>query len=920
MMKRSTRIAAVAASSVAAVLVLLAALPLVFGDRIAQRVQVEVNRNVNARVSWRHAGLSFFRHFPNLSLTLDDLSIAGVGRFQHDTLAAVPHLRVVLDLGSVLRNVTGNATLVVRAVQLDRPRLALITLEDGATNWDIVKKVTPPQQEPGPKPFAVSLKKFGIADAHVLYDDRQSKLKATLAGYDQSLEGDLSQDRVTLASRSSIDTASVTFAGVPYLNRVRVALATEVNADFVAKSYALQNTELQLNDLKLGVSGSAKAVGKRFGLDLAFKAPSNSFRSILSLVPAVYAHDFDKVHTSGVIGVDGRVKGEYGDGAFPAFAISAKVNDAAFKYDDLPLAARSIFLDLSLTNPGGSADNTVVKLDRFKLVVGNNPIEARMSMRTPVSDPDVDARVTGRLDLADLKRTVKLEGVDELSGTLAADAAVQTRLSAVQKKQYDKVGASGTLDIANLTVKGKALPHPLAIQKASLALAPQRAQLKSFAGTIGSSDIQASGTLDNLLAFALRGDTLQGTATVRSNHFDLNEWKSDDSELEIIPVPPKLDLTLDATVASLAYGTLKMSDAHGRVRVKNQRATLEGFQVTTLGGQIGVDGFYETTHPDKPTFDVALKLTKVDIPSAFKALVTVQTLAPAARYAAGNVTTDMKLSGALGKNMLPLFASLSGGGTMETSQLAVHDFPVMNKIAEKTKLAFLNDPTLQPLKAAFDIRDGRLFVKPFDAKLGGATMKVSGSNGLDQSLAYTLDLHVPRALAGGAANQAFDGLVQQAGRARVDLAAAPELPFAIKVSGTVTKPQVTADLGGAASSATSAVTTAVQKAADEKVSAAKEKASAEATRMVQEAEQQAANIKQDARTLADTVKAKAYRQADSLVARATNPLLKVAAKPAGDKLRKEADDKAAKLVREADQRADSLVSAAKEKASKLSPK
>ncbi|MBW8770768.1 MAG: hypothetical protein JF589_13515 [Gemmatimonadetes bacterium] len=884
-MKRSTRIAAVAASSVAAVLVLLAALPLVFGDRIAQRVQVEVNRNVNARVSWRHAGLSFFRHFPNLSLTLDDLSIAGVGRFQHDTLAAVPHLRVVLDLGSVLRNVTGNATLVVRAVQLDRPRLALITLEDGATNWDIVKKVTPPQQDPGPKPFAVSLKKFGIADAHVLYDDRQSKLKATLAGYDQSLEGDLSQDRVTLASRSSIDTASVTFAGVPYLNRVRVALATEVNADFVAKSYALQN-----------------------------------FRSILSLVPAVYAHDFDKVHTSGVIGVDGRVKGEYGDGAFPAFAINAKVNDAAFKYDDLPLAARSIFLDLSLTNPGGSADNTVVKLDRFRLVVGNNPIEARMSMRTPVSDPDVDARVTGRLDLADLKRTVKLEGVDELSGTLAADAAVQTRLSAVQKKQYDKVGASGTLDIANLTVKGKALPHPLAIQKASLALAPQRAQLKSFAGTIGSSDIQASGTLDNLLAFALRGDTLQGTATVRSNHFDLNEWKSDDSELEIIPVPPKLDLTLDATVASLAYGTLKMSDAHGRVRVKNQRATLEGFQVTTLGGQIGVDGFYETTHPDKPTFDVALKLTKVDIPSAFKALVTVQTLAPAARYAAGNVTTDMKLSGALGKNMLPLFASLSGGGTMETSQLAVHDFPVMNKIAEKTKLAFLNDPTLQPLKAAFDIRDGRLFVKPFDAKLGGATMKVSGSNGLDQSLAYTLDLHVPRALAGGAANQAFDGLVQQAGRARVDLAAAPELPFAIKVSGTVTKPQVTADLGGAASSATSAVTTAVQKAADEKVSAAKEKASAEATRMVQEAEQQAANIKQDARTLADTVKAKAYRQADSLVARATNPLLKVAAKPAGDKLRKEADDKAAKLVREADQRADSLVSAAKEKASKLSPK
>src|SRR6478752_5502352 len=119
-MKRSSRIAAIAATSVAVVLALLAVLPLLFGDRIAQRVQVEVNRNVNARVSWRSASLSFFRNFPNLSLSLDDLSIVGVGRFERDTLAAIPHLRVVLNLGSVLRSATsGGSQLVIRGIQLD---------------------------------------------------------------------------------------------------------------------------------------------------------------------------------------------------------------------------------------------------------------------------------------------------------------------------------------------------------------------------------------------------------------------------------------------------------------------------------------------------------------------------------------------------------------------------------------------------------------------------------------------------------------------------------------------------------------------------------------------------------------------------------------------------------------------------------
>src|ERR687883_274992 len=136
-MKRRTRILAAVSTPIALVLALLIVLPLLFRDRIAQRVKVAVNRNVNARVDWRDVGLTFFRNFPNLTLTLDDLTTVGVGRFQGDTLALVRHLRVVLDLASVLGNLTGGRPVVVRAIELDRPRLTLIAFEDGTANWDI---------------------------------------------------------------------------------------------------------------------------------------------------------------------------------------------------------------------------------------------------------------------------------------------------------------------------------------------------------------------------------------------------------------------------------------------------------------------------------------------------------------------------------------------------------------------------------------------------------------------------------------------------------------------------------------------------------------------------------------------------------------------------------------------------------------
>lgn len=907
-MKRPTRLLAIIGSVIVLLLVLLLVLPLLFRGTIESRVKAAVNQNVNAKVDWRDVGLSFFRDFPNLTLTLDDLTTVGVGKFAGDTLAAVRRFRVSLGLPSVISNAMGGSgPIVIRTVELDQPRLRLLALEDGTANWDITKKTPAQPETKAAKPMAVSLRRLQISDAAVAFDNRKAKLKANVAGYDQTLSGDFSQTQVAVDTKANADTVSVTFAGVPYLNRVRLALDADIQADLAKKAYTIKRTQLGLNDLQLGVSGSAATAGENTTMDLAFNAPSTNFRSILSLVPAVYAHDFDKVKTSGTIAVNGRVKGAYGPQAFPSFQITTKVDNAAFQYPDLPLPARDINVNLALTNPGGSADSTVVTLDRFHLRLGSNPVDARMVLRTPVSDPNVDARLSGKVDLADVRRTVKLEGVNELAGTIAADAAVRTRMSYVDKKQYDKVNASGTVDVANLTVKGKALPHPLSIRQASLALAPQRAQLKSFNGTIGSSDLEASGTLENLLAYAFRDDTLKGTAAVHSNRFNLDEWQSGGGDLQIIPVPPKIDFGLDATVGELTYGNLKMSNARGKLRVKDRRVTLENFTLNTLGGGIAVNGYYETVDTTKPAFDVGFKMTKVDIPSAFKAFATVQALAPVAKYALGSVTTDLHLNGALGKNMLPLFAGLTGGGTLQTSQLQLHDFPAMEKIVDVTKLQFLDNPTLQALRAAFQIKGGRLNVQPFDVKLGGTTMSVAGSNGFDQSLQYNLGLKVPRSMLGGAANQAISGIVAKAGGAGVNLAAAPEIPLGIQIGGTVTSPTIKADVGNLASSVASNAAEAVKTAAAQKVDSA-------ALRAVAEAEKQAAGIRQQAESLAADVKRTGYAQADSLQARATNPLLKAAAGPAADKIRKEADKKAAGIVSEADKRADALVAEAKKKA------
>ena len=927
-MKTRTKILVGAGTVIVVLFVLLATLPFLFSDRIAARVKTEVNSALEARVDWRDAGLSLFGDFPNLTLRLDDLSIAGKRLFAGDTLARIHQLGVVLDLGSVLRNYRAGDAIIVRSIELERPVIALKVLEDGSANWDIAKKTAPTAQK-APSPFKVSLRKLDISNATISLDDRKSRLFASLVGYRQSLSGDFATDLFTLATRAHGDSVTVRFAGIPYLNHVALDLAADVNADMRNKKFTLAKNEIRLNDLRLALTGSAAMRGDNVALDLSFNTPRTDFRHLLSLVPAIYMRDFQKLKTAGVLTLSGQVKGDYGDTAFPSFSVNANVANGAFQYPDLPLPARDIALDLKLRNPGGDVDSTMVRLDRFHAAIGGQPIDGALVLRTPISDPDVDLRLTGKLDLANLRKTVKLTSVKELTGKIDADVAVRTRMSYVDRKQYDRIAARGNLGVRDLTLKSADLPRDVAVTEASLQISPQRADLRSFSAQIGSSDVQLSGYVENLLPFALRGDPLRGNATFVSQRFNLDEWKSDDS-LTIIQVPGNIDFGLQATVGELIYGKLKMTNARGALRVKDKRATLDNFTMNTLGGSIGVSGFYETVDSVRPAFDTQVQLKSVDIPSAFSALTTVQMLAPVAKFARGNVSTDLHLAGALGKDMMPLFNVLDGKGALKTSDLVIQGLPLLGKIADAIKLEQLRNPTLDSLRASVQIKAGRVQVNPFTVRAGRSALQVAGSHGFDQSLQYTLGLRVARADLGAAANQAIASLISRAGRTGLNLQAADTVALGIKVGGTITSPTVQTNLADLVASTGQSVKQAAQQAVAQQVDSLKEKADSaadearkkaqvQAEQMIARAVQQAAAIRAEAQKLADTVRLEANTRADSLVARTTNPIAKAAAQAAANRMKKEASDRADAMIREADKRANDVVAEARKKAAQISP-
>ena len=309
-MKRSTRILAVVGAVVALVLVLLLVLPFLFRDRIAARVKTEVNQSVDARVDWRDVGLSFFRDFPNLT--------AAARRPHRRRRPAVrgrharrgppppggprPGQRAAERPG-------GSGPIVVRAVELDQPRLPLIGLEDGTANWDITKSQTTGRQTPSRSRWRSASGSFDINDGAVVFDNRTGKaqrvarrlrpiaLAATSARiWSPSRPGPtpIRSASPSPASRTSTVSGSIS-PPTPQAD-----LAEEVLHPQEQRAPPQRPQARRLRLRRLG--RQALGPGPRL------HAPSTNFRSILSLVPAVYAHDFDKVKTSGTFAVSARLR------------------------------------------------------------------------------------------------------------------------------------------------------------------------------------------------------------------------------------------------------------------------------------------------------------------------------------------------------------------------------------------------------------------------------------------------------------------------------------------------------------------------------------------------------------------------------------------------------------------------------------
>lgn len=783
--KKTLKIAGI---TLGVILLLLLILPFAFQGKLAKLVKEEGNKMLNAQFDFRTLNISLLRNFPSASVSLEDFWLKGTGPFENDTLIQAGELTAAVNLFSFF----GDGGYDISRIIVKDTRVHAIVLEDGRPNWDVMKPspdAETPEDETAQETFRIKLQKLSVDNLSVVYDDRQGGVFADLSRLEADCSGDFGSDRTVVDLKMETPSLTCRTGGIPLLNKVSLEADMDVDADLAGGKFTLRENMLRLNAIQLNLDGWLAQTKQGMDMDLRLNTNEVGFKELLSLIPAIYAKDFQDLKTDGKVTLNAFARGSMeGNTKVPQFEVNLDVKDAMFRYPSLPAGVEKINISALVRNAGGPLDATEISVAPFDFVLAGNPFSLNATVKTLVSDPDFHLTARGKLDLGKVKEVYPLDDM-QLNGLVQADLELGGRLSMVEKEQFEQMQAKGSLRLNQMKLVLKDMP-PVDIQQSVFTFSPRYLQLSETTVNIGKNDLTLDSRFENYLGYALKGSTLKGTLNVSSNHLNLNDFMSadttaavaevpaDTAAMGVIRVPENIDFQMQAAFRELLFDKMTLTDGKGTLLVRNGTVDMRNLSFNTMGGSVTMNGAYAAPQNKQPELNAAFNMRNISFAQAYQDLGLVQQLAPIFAGLKGNFSGNLQIDTPLDATMSPVMSAVQGKGALSTKDLSLSGVKFIDQVADIVKKPSLKEIKVKDLNIDFEIKDGRVTTKPFDLKLGDYNMNLSGSTGLDQTIDYTGKITMPA-----------DGIASKLGT--VDMT----------IGGTFTSPKVGIDMASLARNA-----------------------------------------------------------------------------------------------------------------------
>lgn len=798
------------AAIVVLIIGILAALPFLYKDKLLVKVKATINKQVNATVDFTDFNLSVFSHFPKVGMELKNLTVIGINEFASDTILSAKSISTSISIMEMIRG----EDLELKSLTIDQPKISLLVNPSGAVNWDIAKEdgpVTTEEATGTDESFKMKLNDIQVNDLNLLYDDKTMPMKMWVRNTNVNSTGEVDGTLTIFDLKGEVAELILEYDSVQYISKTRLKAETLMKVDYDKMDFVFDRGKLMINNLPLDVNGSFSMPNDSMLFDLAFQSENSDFATILALVPADYQKYLEKATINGAAEFKGSVKGLFYNEIYPAIDVLLTATNASFKYQDLPETVQDIQVLAQIIKPEGDLNLLKVNVEKAHASIKNNPIDLSLNLSELMTDPNIVGSFAGTIDFNSLKQAIPIDSLD-ITGIMKARMQIAGRMSAIEKKEYEKFKSDGEATISNFRIESNQLTRPVEISQGQIKASTTQITVDRFDGKVGESDFSLRGDVSNYLAYIFKNGVLKGDFNLKSSFMNFTELSNimkpaappeapkgetaaakpataATDSVAAFQVPDKLDLSFQSVIQKAVYDKMPINNINGSIKVKDRKLELTNLVMEMLKGKVAINGLYASNTANKPAFDFKLNLENLDLPTAYQSLTTFQRYVPIAARSQGKFSSQLGLSGIMNEKMDIVPTSLNGSGIFNTLNLMIIESPVFNKIRGVIKKESLKNVKIQDFAAKFQFENGELKLNPFKTSIAEQPTTITGSLSAAREINMTMDFIVSRDVLGADVTKGLDILPGSENIKNVDAS--------VVLKGSLTNPEVSLDLSKA---------------------------------------------------------------------------------------------------------------------------
>jgi len=425
----------------AGLLLIMFLVPYLFPGVVNSKINEWANKNINGNITFSGTSLSFFKHFPALTLTMMDVTLKGCAPFEKDTLIAAKEISLGIDISSVFqRKITINKVFLNDAfinIQVDNAGNANYNIYKASAKTDSTKVDT--------ASASLGINQIIIKNSRLIYNDRSLPMLMKASGLNYSGSGDLSKDVFELNTHMQVQSFDFSFNKQQYIlgKKINADLVTEINTKSLTLIF--QKNDLNINQLPVAFNGQFGFVKDGYVMDLHINSNEKDLDEIVSAMPAVYQKLLDKTKISGTGNIQISLKGKFiaKDNIKPDLEMNLKVRDGYISNQKSPVSVQHIYLDLQSKFPGLNPDSAYLAIDSLHFKVGDGYFNSVIRIKG-TNAPNIYARINSEIDLeqwdkATWEKSFQLKGLYTIH--LLADGKYERKMVPIAglRKKFDTV-------------------------------------------------------------------------------------------------------------------------------------------------------------------------------------------------------------------------------------------------------------------------------------------------------------------------------------------------------------------------------------------------------------------------------------------------------------------------------------------------